>query len=310
MTQSDISITVIIVTRNRPHTLIECLQSLKKSSVSDFELILVDQSDEQMSPKLIQSLEFKDLKYFYMRGTGLSSGRNFGIRHAHGDILCFTDDDCIVDRNWMYECRQAFRKNTKIVGVFGSSKPYRPHPHKGKICPCVFTVGRENIISKPCLHGKYIGFGNNMAFRKEVFVTHGLFKEWLGVGSVGLSAEDAEFVLRLLNNKQQVLATRKAIIFHNKWLSVSEFTIQRRMYICGELSCYGNLALRGLPLGRKVIASNVIDIHCRIFHSIKRIVALKRNGFSLLTNTLIDYMYAVRGVMVAVVFTFAEKLGR
>jgi GT2 family glycosyltransferase len=146
-----------------------------------------------------------------------------------------------------------------------------------------------------------------MAFRRDSFLKYGLFKEWLGVNSPGLSAEDAEFALRLLVNKQKILSAKDVVVYHNKWLSHKELSKQMKLYICGELSCYGYFAIKGYKFAKKVCLDDFNNVFSRLKKSIKRIYLLKTGGVSLFKNTLFEFTFMIRGLAVAYYFNCRER---
>lgn len=257
-------ISVIVVTRNRPHQLIECLKSLKKNTCQSFELIIVDQSTDphhcSNKHQLISFLKkFPHSIYLKQNKKGKSKGLNLAIKHSHAAILAFTDDDCILDKNWLTNILKTFEKHPHITAVFGKTLPYQPHLHPRQTCPCTFSYAddKSHLIAQPVKHWERIGFGNNMAWQKNFFDKYGLFKEWLGPGSFGSNAEDAEISLRALRNKEKIFYNPQVVTYHNKWLTKEELAKQFQSYKQGELFCYGYFALKGERIGRLVIKDNL-----------------------------------------------------
>ena len=85
----------------------------------------------------------------------------------------------------------------KYLSILGST---------GSIGTQTLDIAKKNpdkfgITEKPGPHWENVGFGNNMVIKACVLKKIGLFKEWLGPGSISSSAEDAEIINRsLLNN--------------------------------------------------------------------------------------------------------------
>jgi len=96
-----------------------------------------------------------------------------------------------------------------------------------------------------------------MAFKKEVFNKIGDFREWLGPGSIGSNAEDAEFALRCLIKGYKLFYDPNIVVYHNCWLTKKLFRKRRLSYICGEVACYSYLGFCGLQLGRRVAKNNL-----------------------------------------------------
>jgi len=105
-------ITLTIGSHERAKYLAEAINSFKKLNYKDYELIVVDSAQKPLS-KQIQRL---CTKYIHNPiAKALSAKRNIAIKHAKGDIIVFTDDDCEVDKNWITEITKSFKLNPKIL---------------------------------------------------------------------------------------------------------------------------------------------------------------------------------------------------
>lgn len=281
-------ITVIIATRNRHSQLNQCLVSLGASTYRNFNVIIACRG----TCRNLSRRQYPSLPLFtivpVLRG-GKSAALNEGIRHAKGDIIAFTDDDCIVNKNWLRSLHKTFKENRQVGGVFGKTTPYQPNKNKGKTCPCTFKKTQKRLITKPCYHADHIGFGNNMAFRKKVLNQIGGFKNWLGPGSVGSNAEDAEFALRALIKGYKLLYDPSVIVYHNKWLTNQHMKRQELSYACGELACYGYFLFQGHQFARPLIANNIQNSFFKIKNSIKKILFLQWSTL-LMTETYDAYV--------------------
>lgn len=301
-------ISVIISTRDRLEPLVGCVCSILANSRQPDEILIIDQSknDELRSNITIRS--HPTIKYHHDCGVGLSRARNIALTIAKGKILIFTDDDCIVAKDWLKDICQSFEDNKNITGVFGQVLPYKPYLHKDKICPCTFQKRRKEFIERPCLHYKNIGFGNNMAFKRGIFGKIGNFKECLGVGSIGLSAEDAEFALRVLLNGYKLLYNPKVKVYHNRWLTKEGFRKQWLSYACGEAACYGYFAFQGHKFAEKVVKKNFKDSFSKMKNYLKSLPKFKKLSLSEGLYILKELIFRLRGVTVAFWYSKKEPL--
>jgi GT2 family glycosyltransferase len=272
--------------------------------------LIIDQSDNNQVKEVIKNINSPIIRYFNIKKNGLSFARNYGISIARGEILAFTDDDCLPVNNWLKEIIDSFRQYKEVVAVFGKTLPYEPRKHIGLICPCVFRKGKKNFITKPCRHWINIGFGNNMAFRKEIFTSVGTFKNWLSVGSLGKSAEDAEFALRVLIKGYKLMYNPKMIVYHNKWLTPKQADKQNLSYICGEMACYNYFASQGYNFATTVVVDNWKDTYLKIKKICKRILTMKWNfvTFILLIQTILQFFYRSRGFLIGKYYTLTDPL--
>ena len=87
------SISLVIPTRHRPHFLRRLLCSLQLQSFQDFEVLVIDDSDQENEWDL--SNEFPPLNIRTLRTShrGANRARNLGLKLATGNILYFLDDD-------------------------------------------------------------------------------------------------------------------------------------------------------------------------------------------------------------------------
>jgi len=301
-------LSVIIATRDRTKLINNCLNSILSNTFTTYEILIIDQSKVDDLPKKINSPIPKRVKYFRLKDVGKSKSLNFGLQKSRGEIIVFIDDDCIVDKDWLENINQSFQKNKNIVGIFGKVLPYNSQSNKEKICPCIFLKKERKIITKPCLHWKHIGFGNNMVFKRMIFDKLGSFKEWLGAGSIAKSTEDAEFALRCLIKGYRLFYDPKIIVYHNRWLTKEQYHKQSLSYSCGEVACYGYFCFQGLKLGKQVVVNNFKDSYWKFRKAIKSLLFFKKKGVELLLNCLEELFYRLRGFALAWYFSKKEPI--
>lgn len=86
------SVSVVIPTYNRAHTLNRALDSVFAQSVVPDETIVVDDGSDDQTAELINS-NYPDVTYIPQPNRGVSSARNTGIRHACGTWIALLDAD-------------------------------------------------------------------------------------------------------------------------------------------------------------------------------------------------------------------------
>lgn len=303
-------VSVIIITRNRKEKLLQCINALSKNTVKNFEVIIIDQSDQPLNENSHKSLKkLPNLHLVPYKKKGKCNGLNYAIEISSSTLLAFTDDDCVPDINWIKNIVSCFNKNFEISGVFGIVNPFQPEKNKNSYCPCTF----ENInpdahfISKPTNHWKNIGFGNNMAFRKKTFKEIGEFKTWLGPGSIGQGAEDADIALRALISKKILFYDPNIIVFHDKWLDENEKRKQDLTYLLGEIACYGHLSIQGHSFAKKVIKENLNSIMYLEPVAIIRSFFNLKPAYHLLFWWILRLATFIEGMFIAVFFSYKEN---
>src|SRR4029077_6221605 len=66
----------------------------------DYEVILVD--DGSTDDTAYIASQFPSVKYIHQTNHGLSHARNTGAGAAKGEVLAYTDSDCMADVDWLY----------------------------------------------------------------------------------------------------------------------------------------------------------------------------------------------------------------
>ncbi|NJL10999.1 MAG: glycosyltransferase family 2 protein [Calothrix sp. SM1_7_51] len=94
-------VSVIIPVYNDSERLKICLQSLENQTYSkeSYEIIVVDNASKEDIKSVVS--QFSQAKYTYESQPGSYVARNQGISIAKGEILAFTDADCIPDSDWI-----------------------------------------------------------------------------------------------------------------------------------------------------------------------------------------------------------------
>ena len=86
---------LIIPTLGRTIQIKALLDSLKKSSYKDFEIIIVDQNEDDRLCPIIEEFEQKfELRHEKVTFKGATKARNYGFNLSQGEYIMFPDDDC------------------------------------------------------------------------------------------------------------------------------------------------------------------------------------------------------------------------
>lgn len=96
-------LSVIIPVYNEEHVILSCLNSLEKQTMSDFEVIIVDDGSTDSTFSLLK--QFKTNKYkmhvLLQSHKGPAAARNYGSSKAKGSILVFVDSDMTFEENFL-----------------------------------------------------------------------------------------------------------------------------------------------------------------------------------------------------------------
>ena len=110
-------VSIIVPVYNVSKYIKRCLDSLVKQTLSNVEIILVNDGSEEDEEVLIKEymLEHNNIKYYKKKNGGLSSARNYGLKKAIGEYILFVDSDDYIDENMCLNLYNVAKKNNCIV---------------------------------------------------------------------------------------------------------------------------------------------------------------------------------------------------
>lgn len=117
-------VSVVVCTYNGAGRIKSLLDSLKKQTYKNLEIIIVDDGSTDGTSDIVKKYPFKRITHEGNNNKGLADSRNKGVEVSKGDIIVFTDDDCVADKNWIKEIAKCYQKNPSVNGVGGKIKPY------------------------------------------------------------------------------------------------------------------------------------------------------------------------------------------
>ena len=117
-------LTLIIPTKNRPNDIQKAIKSVLFQTRLPDELIVVDQSKDNLSKLAIKKnvINCQKIKLIYIHDTkikGLVDAKRVGVKNASGDIICFIEDDVYLEPSYLKEIELGFMKYPKMLGCCG-----------------------------------------------------------------------------------------------------------------------------------------------------------------------------------------------
>lgn len=114
---------LIICTYLRPKPLLKLLQSVQGQTLYPHEILIIDGSTNEETKVVMEENNFENLHYFLVdnHNRGLTKQRNFGINKVSDDIeiVCFLDDDTVLELNYFEEILKTYKENPEALGVGG-----------------------------------------------------------------------------------------------------------------------------------------------------------------------------------------------
>ena len=130
------SVSVVVPTKKRPAELARAIGSILRGTALPRELIVVDQSADDLSEDAVGQL-FREapqcvrgaVELVYVHDpqiSGAATARNRGIEAARGDIWLFIDDDMVAEPEFVEKILEAYRRKPDAAGVSGVVTNYSP----------------------------------------------------------------------------------------------------------------------------------------------------------------------------------------
>lgn len=220
---------LVVCTINRVDELSRLLKSLDNQTYSKFEVIIIDQNeDDRLIPLIDQYSSTLDLRVF-RSSPGLSRARNIGMQYVRGDIVCFPDDDCWYDPLVLERISTWLREDPKIDGIAGRSVDDQGREVNGRFSRKEVELNKENVWE--------CGISYTIFLRQHVIAGVGGFDETLGVGSGTPwgSGEETDYLLRAIANGARVKYLPTLLVRHpDTRLQVAKQSLSRAyLYGCG-----------------------------------------------------------------------------
>ena len=115
--------TLIVCTYMRPQPVLTLLDSVKAQTLYPNDILIIDGSTNDETNLIIENNHFKNLRYYKVeeKDRGLTKQRNFGLTkiNSKSDIVCFLDDDTVLESGYFEAVINTFNSNEDIVGVGG-----------------------------------------------------------------------------------------------------------------------------------------------------------------------------------------------
>jgi glycosyltransferase involved in cell wall biosynthesis len=199
-----IDFSVVVPVYNSERTLRFCLEALANQTIpkEKFEVIVVDDGSTDSTSEIARKF---DVRYIFQKNQGPASARNFGADAAAGDIILFTDSDCIPDSDWLEEMVRPF-SDKKVVAVKGAYKT-RQTELVARFAQMEFE-DRYDMLKKSTSIDMIATY--SAAFRKDVFKRMGGFDCRFPMAS----NEDTELSYRMANAGYKMVFNPDAVVFH------------------------------------------------------------------------------------------------
>jgi glycosyltransferase involved in cell wall biosynthesis len=194
-------ISIVIPARNEAGPIAECLHSLQKQSLdpSQYEIIVVDDGSDDDTAVVAQQ---NGARVISQSKKGTAAARNRGMTEALGDIILFTDADCIADAHWAERLAKPLLQLT-IQGTVGRIVTFQRH-WLARLIQAELDERYSTMQQHP-----YIDFINsgNCGFHRDVLAGNRYDESFAWI-------EDLELSFRLARCGNRMIFVQDAVVAH------------------------------------------------------------------------------------------------
>ena len=113
-------ISVVIPVYNKEKFIENTIYSVLNQTLSDFELIIVDDSSTDKSLSIIDSIKDKRIKTYSIKNSGVSKSRNYGVEKSTSNLIAFLDADDLWKNNHLEQLYKLYLENPNC-GMYAMS---------------------------------------------------------------------------------------------------------------------------------------------------------------------------------------------
>lgn len=255
------SVSVLICTRNRPEDLKQTLPTVLRQDYPRYEVVIVDQSTDDVSEQWVQahcsSVPF--LRYIRTPTVGLSIARNLALTEARHELCAFTDDDCDVPATWLARIVATFQQHPETDVLFSPvHAPIELQCDPDLRFPSLY-FDEARLLHK----GEIFGMGANMALRRSFWQKVGPFDALLGPGAPLPGSDEHDWLYRAHRAGATIRLDPDNPLIHRAWRTADEWLRLTHLYARGDAA----FAMKHLRCGdwgvAPLIARNLFYLSAR-----------------------------------------------
>jgi glycosyltransferase involved in cell wall biosynthesis len=165
-----LQISVVVPVYNGARTIARTVECLLRQSLAPAEIIIIDDGSTDGTRQALEKFSGQ-IRVRTQTNSGPASARNSGVRLATGDLVAFTDSDCLPDEDWLEKLSSGF-DSPPVAGVGGAVRS-AIRGMTGEYVDAIGLLdpGRDREDAIPYL------ITANACFRREVLIKAGLFDE-------------------------------------------------------------------------------------------------------------------------------------
>ncbi len=218
-------VSVIIPVYNDCQRLLTCLRSLQRQSYPQhcYQIIVIDNNSQEDIAGIVAN--FANSIYVLETKRGAYAARNSGIAIAGGEIIAFTDADCIADTDWIGNGVAQLLRDPDCGLLAGKIKVFarrHRHPSMVELLEIASAFDQEHYLRQ-----WHFSATANLFTRRQVLATVGIFDERL------LSGGDLQWGQRVYACGYRQIYAENVVVWHPALYNFGQLYRKHRRVITG-----------------------------------------------------------------------------
>jgi glycosyltransferase involved in cell wall biosynthesis len=226
-------VSVVVCAYNAERTMDACLASLAVLNYPDYEVVVVNDGSRDRTLEIAEAYPY--CRIISQPNKGLSVARNVGAEAATGEIVAYTDSDCVADPDWLTYLVAKMEAN----GLAACGGPNFPPPEDSLVPAAVAVApgGPTHVLLSDEV-AEHIA-GCNMAFRRDALLGLGGFDPVYRA-----AGDDVDICWRFQDAGHVIGFSPAAVVWHFRRNTVKAYCNQQRGYGKAEALVYSKHPFR------------------------------------------------------------------
>ena len=226
-------VSVVVCAYNAERTMEACLASLEVLNYANYEVIVVNDGSTDRTLEIAE--RFPYCRIISQSNKGLSVARNVGAEAATGEIVAYTDSDCVADPDWLTYLVSTMERR----GLVACGGPNFPPPEDSLVPSAVaVSPGGPTHVLLTDDTAEHIA-GCNMAFRRDALLALGGFDPLYRA-----AGDDVDMCWRFQDAGHTIGFSPAATVWHFRRNTVRAYIGQQRGYGKAEALVYAKHPFR------------------------------------------------------------------
>jgi glycosyltransferase involved in cell wall biosynthesis len=263
-------VSIIVPTYNSSSTIRDCLDSIKKQTYDNVELIIVDNNSKDNTKDIAK--EFTDR--VFNQGPERSAQRNLGVKEASGEYVLIIDSDMNLSPQVVEQCVNEFQKDASIKGLVIPEESFG----EGFWAQCK-KLERSFYVGVPWMEAA-------RAFSRVTYLSLGGYDESM------VSGEDWDLSQRV--EKEGRLGRINAYISHNEGKLSLIKTLKKKYYYAKKFKDYTSKNKETSNVGNQ---TGVISRYKLFFSKPGKLFRNPITGIGMLTMKTLEFGFGAFGLI-------------